>query len=309
MNENERNLLRAVVNGDSKAVSYAKTILEGITAQKDLNFKDNLLKKLEERKKFELPMQVRDLLIAENMENFPIERYLLRDEEKRFSERIIAIYRASQKLSELNIRYLPAAILHGESGTGKTELARYIAYKAGLLFVYVRFSALINSYLGGTQSNLNKVFSFAKTYPCLLCFDEIDAIGMKRGDTQDVSEMNRVTIAMMQEMDTMPNNVLIVGTTNRFDRLDPALKRRFPIHHIVELLDFREICELVSKFFSYCGVPEESGWVARAIYHENQYDVIKSHIQEDLMRPVSDVIAACTDYIVDYFTRHEEETA
>jgi len=131
----------------------------------------------------------------------------------------------------MSISYLPAALFYGQSGTGKTELARYIAHKAGLPFMYVRFSNVVNSFLGGTQSNINKVFSYAKSSPCLLCFDEIDAIGLKRGDSNDVSEMSRVTIALMQEMDLLPNNVIIVGTTNRYDRLDPALVRRFPIKY------------------------------------------------------------------------------
>ena len=198
---------------------------------------------------------------------------------------------------ELGIPYLPAAILYGESGTGKTELARYIAHKANLPFVYVRFSNLVNSRLGGTQSNINKVFSYAKLSPCLLCFDEIDAIGMKRGDTNDVSEMSRVTITLMQEMESLPNNVIIVGTTNRYDRLDPALVRRFPISHPVMPLARREIVLLSNKFFQYSG------------YGMNNDDIYswcdETFGSGDRTVPVSEVVAKCTDHIVGQIMKEE----
>lgn len=106
-------------------------------------------------------------------------------------------------------------------------LARYIAHKAKLPFLRIQFSSLVDSHLGQTQSNLARIFDYVRTAPCVLCFDEIDAVGMARGQKDDVGEMNRVVIAIMQEMDRLPNNVIIIGTTNRFDRLDPALIRRF----------------------------------------------------------------------------------
>lgn len=110
-------------------------------------------------------------------------------------------------------------------------LARYIAYKAELPFVYVRFSNLLDSYLGKTQENVGRIFDYARANPCVLCFDELDAIGGKRGDRADVSEMSRVTIALMQELDRMHNKTIIIATTNRFDKLDPALIRRLPYQH------------------------------------------------------------------------------
>lgn len=166
-------------------------------------------------------------MIAEDTEEFPEARFLLRNEEKSITQNIVAIYRASEKLNEMGIPYLPALMLYGQSGCGKTMLARYIAHKAKLPFLRIQFSSLVDSHLGQTQSNLARIFDYVRTAPCVLCFDEIDAVGMARGQKDDVGEMNRVVIAIMQEMDRLPNNVIIIGTTNRFDRLDPALIRRF----------------------------------------------------------------------------------
>ena len=92
-------------------------------------------------------------------------------------------------------------------------LAKYIAYRAGIPYVYVRFSGLINSQLGKTQENLNRIFTYAKQKPCVLCIDEIDTIAMRRGQT-DVGEMNRVVISLMQELDQLPNDMIVVATTN-----------------------------------------------------------------------------------------------
>lgn len=223
-------------------------------------------------------------------------KFLIRDGDDAIANKILATYRASNRLMELGISYLPAAIFYGPSGTGKTELVKYIAHRAGLPFIYVRFSSLVNSLLGGTQSNVGKVFAYAKNSPCVLCFDEIDAIGLKRGDTQDVSEMSRVTISLMQEMDSLPNNVIIIGTTNRFDRLDPALVRRFPISYQVAPLKHQEIVSLVDKFFRYAGYEKDSN-IVQSWCSENfdtEHDV-----------PVSEVITKCTGYLVEQIVSEE----
>ena len=231
MNDNERMLLRAVVDNDpKKAHAYAKLILNNITAQRDQRFKAELLRKLEAKTSFiELPYNLKDLLVAEDVTDYPMGKFLLRSGEEAIADKILATYRASNRLMELGISYLPAAILYGQSGTGKTELARYIAHKADLPFVYVRFSSLINSLLGGTQSNINKVFSYAKISPCLLCFDEIDAIGKSRdsrfGSGND--EREQTLNQLLVEMDGFNANegIIVMSATNRVDILDPAILR------------------------------------------------------------------------------------
>lgn len=186
----------------------------------------------------------------------------------------------------MGIPYLPALILHGESGCGKTMLARYIAHKADLPFVYVQFSNLVDSHLGSTQSNVAKVFGYARSAPCVLCFDEIDAIGMARGQKDDVGEMNRVVIALMQEMDRLTNKAIIIGTTNRFDRLDPALVRRFPLQYELKPLVAAEVKQLAQKFFSYAGV-DSTDWL---------FTWCSQTFGE--VTPASSVVKECTNEIV-----------
>ncbi len=297
MNNSERILLNYICDGDLRmAQKQARLVLNGMNAKKDEHFKADMLRKLDAKgNRIELPYNVKGLLVAEDMTNFPRERYILRPEEEKAVERVLAVYRASGKLADLGISYYPALMLHGQSGCGKTMLARYIAHRANLPFVYVKFSNLVNSHLGETQSNVAKVFDYVRTEPCVLCFDEIDAIGMKRGQQDDVGEMNRVVIALMQELDQLPNKVIIVGTTNRFDKLDPALIRRFPIQYELKPLTSAEAGNLAIMFFAFAGVEMTMA---------DQLQLSKIFTGSV---PSSTVIKECTEIIVQRIIGQEEQ--
>ena len=167
MNDSERHLIRFVCDGDMRNAQKAvKIILNSISSKKDGQFKENMLRKLESKREFiELPYNLQHLLIAEDTEEFPEARFLLRNEEKNITQKIVAIYRASEKLNEIGIPYLPALMLYGQSGCGKTMLARYIAHKAKLPFLRIQFSNLVDSHLGQTQSNLARIFDYVRTAP------------------------------------------------------------------------------------------------------------------------------------------------
>lgn len=262
MNDKQRLLIQYICNGDIKrAQQQARIILNESTVAKDEAFKKNMLHKLDVRPNLtELPHNLQGLLIAEDASNFPESRFVLRAEEAKTVDLVLHTIKASNRLSELGISYLPALMIYGESGSGKTMLARYIAHIAKIPFIYVRFSGLVSSYLGSTQANIAKVFDYVRSAPCVLCFDEVDAVGMARGQKNDVGEMNRIVIALMQEMDRLPNNVIMIGTTNRYDRLDPALVRRFPIKFESLPMSREDINILAEKFFRDVGIATE-GWL------------------------------------------------
>ena len=290
MNNDERILLRHICDGDMRrAQMQARCILNTISSRRDAAFRDDMLRRMDMKKDFvELPWDLKGLLVVEDSASFPEAKFLIRKTETEAAKKIISIYRAAERLADLGIPYLPALMLYGESGCGKTELARYIAHKAELPFAYVRFSNVVDSHLGGTQSNIAKIFEYVRSNPCVLCFDEIDAIGMARGQAHELGEMNRVVIAVMQELDLMPNNAIIIGTTNRFDQLDSALVRRFPLRYELTPLAAEETKNLARKFFRYAGLtPDDSldNWC-------------KETFESDV--PAATVVRECTDVIVNH---------
>lgn len=292
MNDETRMLIRYVCDNDiRKAQAQAKIILKHTTTQKDAKFVESQLKKLEDSntKFIELPYNLQNILAAEDSTFFPESRFLLRPDEEEVVERILKIREAAATLKEMHISYTPTLMLHGDSGTGKTMLAKYIAYRAGVPYLYVRFSGLINSYLGKTQENLNRIFTYAKQQPCVLCIDEIDTIAMRRGQTDDIGEMNRVVISLMQEMDQLPNDLIVVGTTNRFDQLDDAMVRRFTVTQKITPFSFTDACSLLRKFFNF------------ASFNMTEIQVqefVKNHFPQSVYYP-NTLIKEATQYLVD----------
>jgi SpoVK/Ycf46/Vps4 family AAA+-type ATPase len=84
--------------------------------------------------------------------------------------------------------------------------------------------------------------------------DEIDCISIRRSDTGSSGgsggEMARITITLMQEFDKLPNDVVVIGATNRKDRVDEALLRRFSLKHEVVVLNNEEKSAMVNKYLS-----------------------------------------------------------
>lgn len=123
---------------------------------------------------------------------------------------------------------MPSRLMtYGPPGTGKTKLARYIAGNLELPLLTVRCDTLISSLLGQTSRNLRRVFEFSQQRPCVLFLDEFDALAGARGNERDVGELQRVVIALLQNIDAIPESTILVAATNHDQLLDPAIWRRF----------------------------------------------------------------------------------
>ncbi len=118
----------------------------------------------------------------------------------------------------------------GPSGTGKTLMAKALANKTGLNFIAISAPILFSKWLGESEKALHEIFKKAKqSAPCILFFDEIDALVARRGASSEVGggAPERVASQFFNELDTLSDlsEVIILGATNRQDLLDPSLMR------------------------------------------------------------------------------------
>ena len=120
-------------------------------------------------------------------------------------------------------------LLVGPPGNGKTSLAEALAEALAIPFFVVRYDAIIGSYLGETASRLRHVFDFARTTPCVLFFDEFDAVGKERGDANETGEIKRVVTSLLMQVDELPSYTVIVAASNHSELLDKAVWRRFQL--------------------------------------------------------------------------------
>lgn len=118
-------------------------------------------------------------------------------------------------------------VIYGPPGTGKTQAARWIAAQLQVPMLTVRCDTLISSLLGQTSRNLRRVFEYAQEMPCVLFLDEFDALAGARGNERDVGELQRVVIALLQNIDALPDSTILLAATNHDQLLDHAIWRRF----------------------------------------------------------------------------------
>jgi transitional endoplasmic reticulum ATPase len=118
-------------------------------------------------------------------------------------------------------------ILYGPPGSGKSHLARAVANEVDARFYYINGPDVIGTYTGETEANLRRMFSEASHHsPSIIFIDELDAMAPKRGETGAHSDTRTVTqlLALMDGLKRV-DAVIVIGTTNRIDSVDPAFRR------------------------------------------------------------------------------------
>ena len=115
----------------------------------------------------------------------------------------------------------------GPSGCGKTLCAEVFAAELGLPLFVVKLDRLISSYLGETAANVRKIFEFARKQPCVLFFDEFDALARARDDSSEHNELRRVVNSLLSFIDRLQPKGFLIAATNFDQALDPAVWRRF----------------------------------------------------------------------------------
>ena len=119
-------------------------------------------------------------------------------------------------------------LLYGPSGTGKTLLAKAVATESEANFISVRGPELLSKWVGESERAVREIFRRARqAAPCIIFFDEIDAIAPIRGLSGDSMVTERVVSQLLTELDGIQplSGVVVLAATNRIDMLDPALLR------------------------------------------------------------------------------------
>ncbi|MDQ7782305.1 MAG: AAA family ATPase, partial [Desulfomonilaceae bacterium] len=130
-------------------------------------------------------------------------------------------------------------LLSGPPGCGKTLLAKAIANESKVNFISVKGPALLSKYVGESEQAVREVFRKARqASPCIVFFDEIDALVPARGGgSTDAHVAERVLSQFLAELDGIEElkGVLILAATNRLDMLDPAVLRPGRFDEVIEI--------------------------------------------------------------------------
>lgn len=253
LTENQKKLIESVYKSDLMTAKKAALACVAEDASKKNEYWCGVYKKyLSNTPTFlTVPPNLEHMLICEDLsQTFLEDRYFLSDRERALFDHIARMREANEELAKRKIKYLNSALLYGPSGTGKTTFGQYFAYKTGLPFVYLNFSNLVDSLMGKTSQNLSRAFRFVKENACVFMIDEVDTISTRRdkvGGGPD-SEMSRITVTLMQELDKLSNEHIVLAATNRIDMIDEALQRRFSKKHEVQILTIPEKIQMVTKY-------------------------------------------------------------
>lgn len=129
-------------------------------------------------------------------------------------------------------------LLYGPPGTGKTMIAKAVATTSESNFISVKGPELISKWVGESEKGVREVFRKARqASPCIVFFDEVDAIAPRRGKSEDSHVTERVISQMLTEMDGLEDlkGVVVIGATNRPDIIDEALLRPGRFDRILEV--------------------------------------------------------------------------
>ena len=119
-------------------------------------------------------------------------------------------------------------LLYGPPGTGKTLMAKAAAHESEANFISIKGPELLSKWVGESEKGVREVFRKARqASPCIVFFDEIDAIAPTRGLGSDSHVTERVISQLLTELDGLEvlSNVIIIAATNRPDIIDAALLR------------------------------------------------------------------------------------
>jgi ribosome biogenesis ATPase len=140
---------------------------------------------------------------------------------------IVEPIKRPESFARVGITAPTGVLLWGPPGCGKTLLAKAVANESKANFISIKGPELLNKYVGESERAVRQVFERARSsVPCILFFDELDALVPKREDSLSEAS-SKVVNTLLTELDGLSNRagIYVVAATNRPDMIDPAMLR------------------------------------------------------------------------------------
>ncbi|EFW98438.1 aaa family ATPase rvb2 [Grosmannia clavigera kw1407] len=140
---------------------------------------------------------------------------------------IIWPIRYPDRYAAVGLEAVGGILLWGPPGCGKTLVAKAVANESKANFISIRGPELLNKYVGESERALRELFERARAMtPCVIFFDEMDALAAKRDDGRSDGSA-RIVNTLLTELDGLVDRsgIYVIGATNRPDIIDPAIKR------------------------------------------------------------------------------------
>eukprot|EP01069_Polyplicarium_translucidae_P001473 Polyplicarium_translucidae@DN1676_c0_g1_i1.p1 len=152
----------------------------------------------------------------------------LAEQKLELRQRICDAIRDKPLYDALGLDVPGGVLLYGPPGCGKTLLAKAVANESGANFISVKGPELLNKYVGESEKAVRQLFARAKlSSPCIVFFDELDALCPVRGSGGGSQVTDRVVNQLLTELDGVSDRkgVYVVAATNRPELIDPAILR------------------------------------------------------------------------------------
>jgi transitional endoplasmic reticulum ATPase len=187
------------------------------------------------------PSALREVLITQPTETWD-DVGGLEDARQQLQEIIEWPLKYPELYSHLNSKPPNGILLSGPPGTGKTLIAKALAHESEVNFISVKGPEFLSKWVGESEKAVRETFRKARAAaPCIIFFDEIDAIAGMRGRFSGSQVTEQVVSQLLTEMDGLEGlkEVILIAATNRPDMLDDALLRsgRFGRHIDIPMPD------------------------------------------------------------------------